>query len=709
MRHAHRLAATSLPLLLAALASLAACGGAAQSASIAQPTQPTSATPPAATTPNVVPTVTPGDVAVDLAALDRSVAPCQDFYQFACGTWLKATPIPDDQSIWGRGLSVLREQNETRLMETLEKAAASPGSGPYEKALGDFYASCMDEKAIEKQGAAPLKAELKKIALVTDKASLAKVVARLHTMGAGVLFSYDSQQDFQDATQVIASVSQDGLGLPERDYYLDDSAKMKELRTTYEGHIERMLALAGDSPADAKKAREAVMRIETQMATAQMSKVDRRDPKKIYHRMDLAGVKQAAPTFPWDVYVKEVGATGTGVVNLAQPDYVKVMGEMLTSVPMADWKAYLKWHAVRLAAPRLNAAFENEAFAFTKALTGAAKLPPRWKRCVRAVDRAMGEALGRPFVAAVLGEEGKATTKTMIQKVEDAMKADLETLAWMDPATRGRANDKLGHIENKVGYPDKWREYDALKIDRTSYLGNVLRGAEFESKRELAKIGKPLDRGEWHMTPPTVNAYYSASMNEMVFPAGILQSPFYSAKATSPANFGGIGMVMGHELTHGFDDQGRKFDGAGNLKDWWTDTVGAEFDRRAKCVADQFEAYKPLPDVHLNGKLTLGENIADLGGIKLAFRAMQKAQGDGGPTQKDGFSAEQQFFLGFAQSWCSNVREETARMRAVTDPHAPPQFRVIGPLSNLPEFAKAFQCKEGDPMVRPAAQRCEIW
>jgi putative endopeptidase len=703
MRTAARLAVSALPLL-----AVFACGGAAENAPLSRPT-PTSATQPAVTAPNIVPGPTPGDVAVDLGALDRSVAPCQDFYQFACGTWLKATPIPDDQSIWGRGLSVLREQNETRLKETLEKASTAPSNGPYEKAIGDFYASCMDEAAIEKQGIAPLQAELKKIAQVKDVPSLAKVVAHLHTLGAAVLFDYGAQQDFEDATQYIATVSQAGLGLPERDYYIDDTAKMKEIRATYEAHIEKMLALAGDAPADAKKSREAVLRIETQMAKAQMSKVDRRDPRKIYHRMDLAGVKQAAPAFPWDGYVKELGATGAGVVNLAQPDYVKVMGEMLTAVALADWKAYLKWHAVRLAAPRLTAAFENEAFSFTKALTGAAKLPPRWKRCVRAVDRAMGEALGRPFVAAVLGEDGKATTKTMIRTVEDAMKADLATLAWMDPQTRGRANEKLDRIENKVGYPDKWRNYDALKIDRASYVGNVLRGAEFEAKRDLAKIGKSVDRGEWHMTPPTVNAYYSASMNEMVFPAGILQSPFYSAKATSPVNFGGIGMVMGHELTHGFDDQGRKFDGAGNLKDWWTDSVGAEFDRRAKCVADQFEAYKPLPDIHLNGKLTLGENIADLGGLKLAFHAMQKAQGDTGPTQKDGFTAEQQFFLGFAQSWCSNVREETARMRAVTDPHAPPQYRVIGPLSNLPEFAQAFSCKEGQAMVRPAAQRCEIW
>ena len=703
MRTTVRLALSIAPFLAAV-----ACG-AESPPTVAPPKVPTPAPVPPAPPPAPVLGKTPGEVGVDLAALDRSAAPCQDFYQFACGGWLKATPIPDDQAVWGRGLSVLRDKNETLLRDTLEKFAKTPGTGAYEKALGDFYASCMDEAAIEKQGLAPLKAELAKLQAVKDVPSLEKAIARLHGTGIFVAFKYDAQQDFQDATQMIAVVAQSGLGLPDRDYYLDDSPKMKGIRGTYEAHIEKMMTLVGDPPEGATKAKDAVLRVETQMAKAQLSKVDQRDPKKIYHRSDLAGIKQTAPAFPWDAYVKDLGVTGTGVTNNAMPDYLKTVGDMMKSVPVADWKAYLRWHVVRFAAPKTTEALVLENFQFQKALTGVAKLPPRWKRCVRAVDNAMGEALGRPFVAATLGDEGKATTKTMIGTVEDVMRANIDTLEWMDPATKKRAVEKLEHIANKVGFPDTWRNYDALKIDRASYLGNTMKGAAFEVRRELGKIGKPVDRGEWGMSPPTVNAYYEPSMNEMVFPAGILQPPFYSNKATMPLNFGGIGMVMGHELTHGFDDEGRQFDAFGNLKEWWTDSVGADFDRRAKCVVDQYEGYSPLPDVHLNGKLTLGENIADIGGVKLAFRALEKARGGAAPTQLDGFTEEQQFFLGFAQGWCTNVREETARLRVVTDPHSPPRFRVIGPLVSNGDFAKAFSCKEGQPMVKPAAQRCDIW
>ncbi len=704
MRQIRRLALSIAPIL-----AVLACGGGSELAPPPTALSARSAPPPAPVAPPPVLGKTPGEVGVDVEALDRKADPCQNFYQFACGGWMSKTPIPDDQPAWTRSFNVIRERNETMLKEFLEKDATSPGAEPYAKALGDFYASCMDEAGIENQGMTALKPELQRIASVSDLASLAQEIARLHGFGVHVVFTYDSQQDFQDATQMIAVVSQSGLGLPDRDYYLEDSPKKKELRAKYETHVEKMLQLLDDSPAVAKNGREAVMRIETALAKAQMSKVDLRDPKKIYHRMDLASVKQTAPTFPWDLYVKDIGAPGAGVVNLAQPDYAKAVSDMLKNAPLADFRAYLRWHLVRYAAPRLPARFVDENFTMQRALTGTAKLPPRWKRCVRVIDAQMGEALGRPFVTATLGDEGKNATRTLIKGIESGMKENLQRLAWMDSPTRARAVEKVEHIANKIGFPDKWRNYDALKIDRTSYLGNVMRSNVFEYKRQLDKIGKPVDRSEWYMSPPTVNAYYDASMNEMVFPAGILQPPFYSNRATLPLNYGGIGMVMGHEVTHGFDDEGRQFDAKGNMTDWWTEQVSREFDRRAKCVADQYEGYFPVPDAHINGKLTLGENIADLGGVRLAFAALKKARAGQPMTEKDGFNEDQQFFLGFAQGWCTNMREEMLRLMVATNPHSPASFRVIGPLSNLSEFASAFSCKEGQPMVRPAAQRCEVW
>jgi endothelin-converting enzyme/putative endopeptidase len=681
-----------------------ACGGDDRPPPAVPAKPPASVTPVASTTASAP--AGPALPSVDEAALDRSADACEDFYQYACGGWMKSTPIPDDEASWTRSFSVIRDRNEQILKELLEKFAKEGGSEPYAKPLGDFYGACMDEAGIEKAGLAPLQPTLKMIDGIVDPASLAKVLAKLDVQGLSTPLAFGQQQDFEDANQVIAVVEQSGLGMPDRDYYLKDDAKMKDLRAKYEEHVKNMFVLLGDKPDAAAKNAATVMKIEKSLADASMSKVDLRDPKKIYHRTQRADLAKTAPGIKWDSYFVEVGQKDLPLLNVAQPEFVKAVDKMVSGgVKPAEWKTYLRWHLVHDAAPTLPQKFVEENFKWKQALTGIAKLPPRWKRCVRATDHALGEMLAQPFVAKTLGTEGKAKVQSLIRSIEDIMKENLEGLSWMDTETRAQAQRKLSKIANKIAYPDKWRSYEGLTIDRSSYFSNVMRADTFEMKRQLAKIGKPVDRTEWLMTPPTVNAYYDASMNEMVFPAGILQPPFYSNTVSMPTNFGGIGMVMGHELTHGFDDEGRQFDADGNLKDWWSQKVNGEFENRASCVEKQFDGYTVLGDLHVNGKLTLGENIADLGGVKLAYYAMKKqlAKEPVGGT----FTAEQQFFLGFAQGWCTNMRDESLRTLVLTNPHSPPRLRVIGPLSNLPEFAQAFQCKPTSKMVR--ANRCQIW
>jgi endothelin-converting enzyme/putative endopeptidase len=502
-------------------------------------------------------------------------------------------------------------------------------------------------------------------------------------------------------------LDQGGLGLPDRDYYLKDDAKSKELVKAYEAHVGKMLELAG-TPKD-KSAHEAatVLKIEHALAEASMSLVDRRDPKKLYHRLELAGIQKKAPKFPWSAFLKELGHPEITQINVAVPEFFVALNKNLTKFPMAEWRTYLKWHVVHGMAPALSKTFVNENFAFyDKTLQGTDEILPRWKRCVQSTDRSIGEALGQRFVDRSFGADGKVMTKELVDTVEKAMETNLAKLAWMDEATRTAAAEKLKNIANKIGFPDKWRNYDKLEITRDSYATNLLRANEFESQRDLSKVGKPLDRTEWLMTPPTVNAYYDPSMNEMVFPAGILQPPFFSRQAAAPVNYGAIGMVMGHELTHGFDDEGRQFDAKGNLKDWWTPKASEEFDHRAACVTDQYNGFVAVDDVHVNGKLTLGENIADLGGIKLAYHAYF-ADKKPAAAPAGGYTDDQLFFLGVAQAWCGKRRDANARQRAATDPHSPPQYRVNGPLSNLPEFAAAFQCKPGAKMVRKDA--CSVW
>jgi endothelin-converting enzyme/putative endopeptidase len=648
-------------------------------------------------------------VGVDEAALDKSVDPCTDFYEYACGGWIKATPIPEDRPAWSRGFSVLDDENEKKLRAILDGYAAGKNStDAYAAKVAAFWTSCMDEPGIERAGIEPLKPAFAVIDSLEGGKDLARVAKELWAMGLHPLFGFSSGQDFKDATQVIGQLEQGGIGLPDRDYYFDTGKKAEEIRAAYVEHVGKLLALAA---LDAGGAR-AVMTIETELAKASMTRVERRDPKKVYHRMALDGLVSQSPSFGWESFIVGLGVGKNAPINVAQPEFVKHLSELTTQVSTDDWKAYLKWSVIDERVGSLPKAFVDQDFAFTsKWLSGATQILPKWKRCIAATDGALGEALGRRFVQENFGAEGKQKTQSLVAEIEAAMKRDLDALPWMDSATRGKALEKLQKIKNKIGYPDVWRNYDSMAIGQVPYATNALAAQAFETKRMLAKIGKPLDRGEWYMTPSMVNAYYDANLNEMAFPAGILQPPFFNRMAADALNYGAIGMVMGHELTHGFDDEGRQFDGDGNLEDWWTESVGKDFERRAQCVVKQFDGYvalaDPAGDIHVKGDLTLGENLADLGGLKLAYAAYKDAKKGEGPVRIHGYSEEKTFFLGYAQSWCMAARPQFKALRAKTDPHAPPKWRVNGPVSNMPEFAEAFSCKPGSPMVRK--DRCEVW
>jgi putative endopeptidase len=683
------------------------CAGEAPHLSIPPPTTatvaPLPAPPPASYDPNLK--------GPDETALDRSASPCDDFYEFACGGWMKATPVPDDEASWVRSFSVIHEDNQKALMAILERDAKGDARGDaYGQKLGDFWTSCMDEQTIEKRAKDDLKPELARIDGVRDAKTLVAELAHLHSIGVGATFAFGSEVDFKDASRMIAGLSQGGLGLPERDYYFRDDARTKDIRQAYASHVARTLELLGDGPKIAEARAKTVLAIETDLAEASMTNVELRDPQKVYHRLDLDGLKKLAPEVSWDGYLASLGFPGITAINVAQPDFVKKIDAMIGTVKPADWRTYLRWHLVRTLSPYLPAKFVDEWFKFRQVLTGTKVLKPRWKRCVQFADQMLGEALAQPFVKEYLGEDGKHAAEQMVAGIETSMKVDLDSLAWMDDTTRTRAEDKLAKIVNMIGYPAKWRNYDAVAIDKSSLVGNVERASAFEVKRELLKVGQPVDKEEWQMTPPAVNAYYEPTMNEMVFPAGILQVPFYGKQQAPALNFGAIGMVVGHELTHAFDDEGRQFDAAGNLRDWWTPTVSAEFDKRAGCVEHQYDDYVVVDDAHVKGKLTLGENIADLGGVKLSFAAFERSEREHPSTPPiAGFTPQQQFFLGFAQAWCANYRPEALRLLVATNPHSPPRFRVEGPLSNVSEFGAAFQCKEGSRMVRTRDKRCEVW
>ena len=642
------------------------------------------------------------------ANMDTTANPCVDFYQYACGTWLAKNPIPADHSTWGVA-SELDERNETILRGILDKASANdPKRAPDDQKIGDFYFSCMDEAGIEKRGIQPLKPDLDRINALASKSALAGELAQLHLLGANVLFRFGSSPDLKNSSMDIADIDQGGLGLPDRDYYLNTDARSVQLREKYLSHVQKMLELIGEPANKATSGAQAILRIETALAKGSLDRVSRRDPDRTYHKLPLADLSSLAPGFDWPRYFKAQDTPPFSDLNVSVPDFFKAMDAAVAQTSLDDLKAYMRWHLVHAEASLLAKAFVDEDFAFYgKLLTGAEELEPRWKRCVAAVDSDLGFALGRKFVDQTFGAEGKARTLKMVQEIEKSLSDDIHSLTWMTPATKEQALIKLRAVTNKIGYPDKPRDYSTVKIVRGDAVGNDERATEFEVHRELNKIGKPVDRSEWFMTPQTVNAYYNPPENSINFPAGILQPPFYDNRMDAAVNYGAGGSIIGHELTHGFDDTGRKFGPHGNLKDWWTPEDAKEFEKRADCFIQEYSAFIATGDVHLNGKLTLGENTADNGGIRLSFMAMMDSLSSHPQAPIDGFTPEQRFFLAFGQSWCTNVRPEAARLRAQTDPHSPPNDRVNGVVQNMPEFQKAFSCQVGQPMVRMPA--CRVW
>ncbi len=644
----------------------------------------------------------------DPNAIDRSADPCSDFYQYACGAWMKANPIPSDQSRWGR-FDALQENNREILRGILEKAE-NGGSGrtAIDQKIGDYYASCMDEKTIEARGIMPLKPDLDRIAAIKDKAGLTAVVAEMYRSGGAPFFHFGAAPDAKNAAQNIADLDQGGIGLPDRDYYFKTDEKSVQIRRQYVAHVAKMLELSGVNPAEAAKQAQAIMALETKLAMGSLNTEQRRDPEKLYHKMPVKDIDGLAPSFAWPKFFQGIGTPKFESLNVDVPDFLKSVNAAIDGSSLDDIKAYLVWNELHGNAEVLPAAFEQENFNFySKTLRGTKEMRPRWKRCVDQVDSELPDALGKKFVETTLGEEGMRRTHEMVGEIEKAMGKDLESLDWMTPKTKEQALIKLHAVLNKIGTNDKWRDYSSVKIVRDDLFGNSDRASEFEVRRQLAKIGKPVDKKEWEMSQPTVNAYYEPLQNNINFPAGILQPPFYDNSMDDAVNYGAIGSVIGHELTHAFDDEGRQYDAKGNLHDWWTADDSKAFDQRADCLVKEYGGFTAVDDIKLNGKLTLGENTADNGGLRLAYMALMDKLGGKEPEKKDGFTAEQRFFLGWGQVWCENRTPEVSRLRAQIDPHSPGKYRVNGTVSNMPEFQKAFACGAGSPMaVRPA---CRVW
>jgi putative endopeptidase len=651
----------------------------------------------------------PSQPSANLDAIDKTVEPCVDFYQYACGNWLKTTEIPADQTSWGSFVDI-RERNSAIMREILEKAStANAGRDAITQKIGDYYSSCIDETAADALGVDPLKPELKRIANAKDKAALIEAVARVQLIGPNPLFGFYSAPDLHSAKDVIAYIDQGGLSLPDRDYYLKDDPKMAAARKSLVEYATQLFTLIGQFPKQAEDSAQSVLRIETALAKASMDRTERRDPKTRDHKMTREEATALAPNFYLDRYFTAMGTPQFSSLNVSNPDFFKQVNSVLETESLDALRTYVSWHLIDGAAPWLSQPFVDANFKMQKALTGQSEIKPRWKRCVSSTDAELGEALGQRYVEQAFGTDGKQRMLKMVDALEKSLDQDIRNLPWMTEDTKKQAKLKLDAIRNKIGYPDVWRDYSSLKIVRGDLLGNFLRANEFEARRQVAKIGKPVDRNEWQMTPPTVNAYYSSAKNEIVFPAGILQPPFFDKQADDATNFGGIGLVIGHELTHGFDDQGRKFDPQGNLRDWWTEQDGTEFEKRASCVADEYSSFVAVDDLKLNGRLTLGENTADNGGARIALMALEHMMADDNTMAQtiNGYSPQQRFFLGYGRAWCEKRRPEYSRMLVSVDPHSPAKYRVNGVVQNMPEFQKAFSCKAGQPMVRENA--CRVW
>jgi putative endopeptidase len=643
--------------------------------------------------------------------IDKTVDPCADFYQYSCGNWLKNTEIPPDQSRWVSFVE-LDQRNQEIMREILEKASSGVSGGDsIDQKIGDYYGSCMDEKAADAKGLDPLKPELARIASVKNKAALIDAIARVQLIGPNPLFNFYPSPDLHNAAQVIAYIDQGGLSLPDRDYYLKEDSKMAEARKHLVEYVTQVLTLAGQSPQQAAESAQTVLRIETALAKASMDRTARRDPRTRDHKMTRDQAVNLGPNFQLTRYFSSINAPAFSELNVSNPDFFKQVNGLLDSESLDGLKTYVSWHLLDNAAPWLSQPFVDANFKMRQALTGQAEIKPRWKRCVEATDNALGEAVGQRFVELTFGEDGKQRMLKMVDALEASLDEDIRGLPWMSDATKKQAKVKLEAIRNKIGYPDVWRDYSSLKVVRGDLVGNFLRANEFEARRQIAKIGKPVDRNEWQMSPPTVNAYYSPPLNEIVFPAGILQPPFFDKSMDDAVNFGGIGVVIGHELTHGFDDQGRKYDPQGNLRDWWSAEDGKEFEKRVSCIADEYSSFVAVDDLKLNGHLTLGENTADNGGARIALMALRKIMAQV-PSEKtaakiDGYTPEQRFFLGFGRVWCQKQRAEESRRRVTVDPHSPGKYRIDGVVQNMPEFQQAWGCKAGQPMVRENA--CRVW
>lgn len=644
----------------------------------------------------------------DAGALDRSIDPCVNFYQYACGGWLAANPVPGDQSRWGR-FDTLAERNRTILQGILESASSNkPTRTASEQKIGDYYASCMDTKAIDAKGLAPVQPDLDRINAMANKAAITGVVSHLYLTGSAPFFTFSSEPDAKNSSEIIAGLDQGGLGLPDRDYYFRTDEKSAEIRKQYVAHLLKMFELLGNSTDVAAKRAEAVMKIETSLAKGSMDAVARRDPTAVYHRLTVKELISLSPGFDWEKFFEAVGVPGIQSLDVSVPPFIRAMESVIVETSLDDIKSYLTATLLKDRSIILPARFQEETFDFYgRILSGAKELRARWKRCTDQTDAALPDALGKLFIEKTLGPEGVKRTHELVAEIEKALGKDIQSLDWMTPKTKEQAMVKLHAIMNKVGSKDHWHDYGNVNIVRGDAYGDFARTNEFEVHRQLQKIGKPFDRSDWQMSQPTVNAYYDPQENDINFPAGILQPPFYDNKVDDAVNFGAIGAVIGHELTHGFDDQGRQFDAQGNLRDWWTPQDAKAFEQRADCLVKEYSGFTVDGDVHLNGKLTLGENTADNGGLRIAFMALIDTLAGKEPPKRDGFTAEQRFFLGWGQVWCENLTAESARLQAQTNPHAVSEFRVNGVVSNMPEFQKAFSCKIGQPMVRYPA--CRVW